>query len=461
MAKKLWGGRFKKKLDKKAEEYSYSLNIDKRLFYKDLETNFAHAKALTKVNILSEKELNKLELFFNKIREQFQKDETTILGHDEDIHSCVERIITEELGDLGKKIHTGKSRNDQVITDVRLYLKDEIKDILGALKQLQKSLLLISKKHKDLIFPGFTHLQPAQPILLAHHFLAYFEMFSRDYKRFSDTFEQTDVCPLGSGALAGNNYELDRNLVAKELGFSRITNNSMDAVADRDFILEFCSNASICMMHLSRICEEFIIWSSPLVGFIQIGDDFTTGSSIMPQKKNPDIAELIRGKSGRILGNITALHHLMKGLPLTYNRDMQEDKVMLFDTVDTLKLSLINFSKMLGTISFNEESIELALKKGFLLATDFADYLVIKGVPFREAHEITGNVVRYAEENQKQLEDLSYEELNQFSKAIEKDVKKVFNFREAINRKNVYGGTATKQVEVQLTRAENNILGEK
>ncbi|MCP4051302.1 MAG: argininosuccinate lyase [bacterium] len=457
---KLWGGRFKKELDIDAARMSYSFDFDKRLYSYDIKTNMAYARALAQLGILSEPELKALNDFFDDLLEKFESNDPSIYGEDEDIHSCIERLVTKALGDVGKKLHTGKSRNDQVVTDMRLFLKDEIREIIKLIDSTLRAIYDFARQYEELIFPGFTHMQTAQPVLLAHHMLAYFEMFKRDRLRFMDNLERTDVCPLGSGALAGNNYEIDRSLLAKELGFSKMSRNSMDAVSDRDFILEFCSASSICMTHFSRICEELVLWSSPLIGFIQIGDEFTTGSSIMPQKKNSDIAELIRGKSGRVLGNFTALQHVIKGLPLTYNRDLQEDKEILFDTVDTLKSSIKCFYKMLATVTVRAFPVNLSLKKGYILATDFADYLVKKGVPFREAHEITGRVVLFAVENSRQLEELTLKDLKGFSGRIENDVFKVFNVKQSVDDKDVYGGTASRRVKYQLNRIKEDFRWE-
>ncbi|NBV42107.1 argininosuccinate lyase [bacterium] len=375
-----------------------------------------------------------------------------VIKQDEDIHSCIERLLILELGDLGKKIHTGKSRNDQVITSVRLYLKDHVHQIIELIQELLAALHTIASNHVDIIFPGLTHFQTAQPVVLAHHFLAYFEQFERDLNRFSRVYDVTDVCPLGSGALAGNNYRLDRELVARELGFGEVSRNSMDSVSDRDFILEFLSTCSICMMHLGRLSEELVLWSSPLIDFITIGDEFTTGSSIMPQKKNPDIAELTRGKSGRVLANLVGMHHVIKALPLTYNRDLQEDKEFLFDSVDTIIGALTVMKKMIPTIQFHRDQIAASLKKGYILATDLADYLVKKGVPFRQSHEITGQIVLYAEENHRALEALTLTEFHQFSKMIDTDIYDILTLAASVNGKSSIGGTAQNQVVYQLQR---------
>ncbi len=452
MTQKLWGGRFKKPFDNDAKRLSYSLQVDCRLAPYDIRINIAHAKALHQIGYLSDAEVKALTDTLTEVGTHLATPDHTLFAGDEDIHSCIERLVTASLGDLGKKMHTGKSRNDQVITDVRLYVKDQIHEIVALLNTLRHTLWQLATAHTGTIFPGFTHFQTAQPVLLAHHLLVYVAQFGRDKERFLETLVRTDVCTLGSGALAGNNYGLDRALIAKELGFSAVSTNSMDAVSDRDFMMEFLSNASLCMTHLSRFCEELVLWSSPLIGFVTIGDEFTTGSSLMPQKKNPDIAELIRGKSGRVLANVVGLTHIVKALPLTYNRDLQEDKEMLFDSADTLSLSLLCFEKMLHTVEFNQGPISQALSKGYLLATDFADYLVQKGVPFRDSHDITGAVVAFASEHNKPLEALTLDELQTFSPHIDTDVTQVFDIQLAIDRKNLIGGTATDQVKFQLTQ---------
>ncbi len=448
----LWGGRFKKPFDEDAKRLSYSLHIDCRLFPYDIRVNQAHAKALHKKGFLTDSEKDTLVSALSDVEAVLSNPAHTAFQNDEDIHSCIERMVTDRCGDLGKKMHTGKSRNDQVITDVRLYVKAATADIIEKLSALQKAFHAVASQHVETIFPGFTHFQTAQPVLLAHHLLVYVNQFGRDKERFQDSLKRTDVCTLGSGAIAGNNYGLDREFIAKELGFSKVSTNSMDAVSDRDFIMEFLSNASVCMTHLSRICEELVLWSSPQIGFVEIGDDFTTGSSLMPQKKNPDIAELIRGKSGRVLGHVVALTHVVKAMPLTYNRDFQEDKEMLFDTADTLSLALLCFEKMLHTLVFNKETIAASLTKGHLLATDLADYLVQKGIPFRQSHDITGQIVLFATEHNKQLSELSIQEFKQFSERIEDDIIQIFNFKTAVDQKNILGGTATGQVQYQLNQ---------
>jgi argininosuccinate lyase len=461
MTKKLWGERFEKGLAPSAIKLSYSVHSDKRLVQYDIRVNQAHAKALEKAGIFTSEESQSVQNCLTQLSHDFQNGAdlaNLLVDTDEDIHSCIERLVTDRLGDLGKKLHTGKSRNDQVITDSRLFIKDQCQTVQSLLIQLNQALIQLATRYQSVIFPGFTHFQPAQPVLFAHHILAYIEMFGRDLTRFKAAFETADVCPLGSAALAGNSYGLDRELVTKELGFSKLTQNSMDAVADRDFILEFVAASSFCMTHLSRFCEEIIIWNSPIMNFIQLGDDFTTGSSIMPQKKNPDMAELIRGKSGRILGHLTGLQHTLKGLPLTYNRDLQEDKEVMFDTADTIIESLTCFSEMVATMTLNEDTIRASLETGYLTATEFADYLARKGVPFRQSHEITGKVVNYAIKNSKKLDELTQEEFCQFSTHVDKDVYDAITVEAAIASKNGVGGTAKEQVAAQLKRVSKHYL---
>ncbi|MAQ63889.1 MAG: argininosuccinate lyase [Actinobacteria bacterium] len=457
----LWGGRFKKPLDESAVRLSYSLESDKRLVFYDLDVNKAHAKALYKAKYLSRDEYKKLTECLDMLAIEFRDKPDSLYGDDEDIHTCIERLVTDRCGDLGKKLHTGKSRNDQVITDTRLYTKDSITSIREELQILIDVLVELAKRYEDVIFPGFTHFQPAQPVLFSHHMLAYVEKFFRDLDRFDAAFKSADVCALGSGALAGNNYNLDRQEMAKSLGFSAITANSMDAVSDRDFIADTLHAGSVCMTHLSRFCEELIIFSSPLVGLLEIGDDFTTGSSLMPQKKNPDVAELIRGKTGRVHGHWVALQTTLKGLPLAYNRDLQEDKVYLFDTVDNISVCLTCFHKMIAGITLNEDAIEAALKKGYGVATDFADYLVEKGVPFREAHDITGAVVLIAIEEGKQLHELSLDKLKTLHPLIDADVFHYITYQAAVSAKSIEGGTAPSSVKKQISKINRRITWKK
>ncbi|SHE93483.1 argininosuccinate lyase [Thermoanaerobacter uzonensis DSM 18761] len=433
---KLWGGRFKSETDKLMEEFNSSISFDIRLLKHDILGSIAHAKGLYKAGVLTEDELNLIEKGLKEIL-----DETNVgeIPNDEDVHSYVERLLTEKIGDTGRKLHTGRSRNDQVATDERLYLRDEIDKIKEDLTKLIDTLNEMAGTYKEAIMPGYTHLQRAQPVTFGHHLLAYVEMFKRDLSRLEDMVKRVNVMPLGSGALAGTTFDIDRKYVASLLGFDDITLNSMDGVSDRDFVIEFLSFASITMMHLSRFSEELILWSTKEFDFIEMDDRFSTGSSMMPQKKNPDAAELIRGKTGRVYGDLITILTVMKGLPLAYNKDMQEDKEALFDGIDTLKMSLRVFTEMIKTIKVKTEKMEKAAKYGYMNATDFADYLVQKGIPFRIAHEIAGKVVLYAIERNLAIEDLSLEELKKFSDVIEKDVYGAIDLKNTLKKKKTIG----------------------
>ena len=449
---KLWGGRFKKDLSALAQELSFSVNTDKVLAKYDITVNRVHAAALFKAGILSTDEFKALDSCLLKLLKLDETQGLPILESDEDIHSVIERLVIQDLGDLGKKLHTGKSRNDQVATDTRLFLKEECLKIAQYLLNLQHTLYDLASRYKNQFFPGYTHLQPAQPVTLGHHFLAYFEQFNRDRKRIESVILSADVCPLGSGAMAGNNYGLDRLYIANALGFSTVTQNSMDAVSDRDYQIEFLSASAIIMIHLSRFCEELVLFSSPQYGFIEIGDEYTTGSSIMPQKKNPDIAELIRGKVGRVTGSLMGFLQLMKSLPLTYNRDQQEDKTFLLDTIKTVSVCLRTFEGMLSSLEICNSSIQKALDTGYLVATELADYLVRKNIPFRQAHEITGKIVNLAIEKSKKLSELSLIEFQQFSILIQDDIYDALSIQSSVDAKNVIGGTARNQVQFQLKK---------
>jgi argininosuccinate lyase len=433
---KLWGGRFKSETDKLMEEFNSSISFDIRLLKHDILGSIAHAKGLYKAGVLTEDELNLIEKGLKEIL-----DETNVgeIPNDEDVHSYVERLLTEKIGDVGRKLHTGRSRNDQVATDERLYLRDEIDKIKEDLIKLIDTLKEMAETYKKAIMPGYTHLQRAQPVTFGHHLLAYVEMFKRDLSRLEDMYKRVNVMPLGSGALAGTTFDIDRKYVASLLGFDDITLNSMDGVSDRDFVIEFLSFASITMMHLSRFCEELILWSTKEFDFIEMDDRFSTGSSMMPQKKNPDAAELIRGKTGRVYGDLITILTVMKGLSLAYNKDMQEDKEALFDGIDTLKMSLKVFTEMIKTIKVKTDNMEKAAKYGYMNATDFADYLVQKGIPFRTAHEITGKVVLYALERNLAIEDLSLEELKKFSDVIEKDVYEAIDIKNILKKRKTIG----------------------
>lgn len=447
---KLWKGRFLKAENSLAEEFNASIDVDQRLYKQDIEGSIAHAKMLAKQGILSEDEALSIESSLLEILRDIEAGRIEFTIEQEDIHMNIESILTERLGSVGKKLHTARSRNDQVAVDIRLYLKAEIGTIIGLLAELNETLTGIATDHQDTVMPGYTHLQRAQPVTLAFHLLAYREMFRRDIRRFENCLEGTDVLPLGSGALAGTTYNTDRGYLAKTLGFSRICSNAMDAVSDRDFALEFLSCCSITMMHLSRFCEELILWSSSEFRFIEMDDAFSTGSSIMPQKKNPDMAELIRGKTGRVYGDLMTLLTIMKGLPLAYNKDMQEDKQPVFDAGDTLKSSLEIFTRMIATMKINSEVMENGAKTGFMNATDAADYLVSKGLAFRDCHEIIGRIVLYCIENNKAIEELTLKELKSFSDRFEEDVYGKIDIRACINAKKSQGSTSFQSVEQML-----------
>ncbi|HML37392.1 MAG TPA: argininosuccinate lyase [Bacillota bacterium] len=448
---KLWKGRFLKAENSLAEEFNASIDVDRRLYKQDITGSIAHAKMLAKQGIISEDEALSIEACLLEILRDIEAGRIEFTVEQEDIHMNIESILTERIGSAGKKLHTARSRNDQVALDFRLYLKDEIKGIVSLLAELNNALKEIAKANRDTVMPGYTHLQRAQPVTLAFHLMAYREMFRRDIRRFEDCYGGTDSLPLGSGALAGTTYDTDRDYLAEELGFSKLCVNAMDAVSDRDFALEFLSCCSIAMMHLSRFCEELILWSSSEFRFIELDDAFSTGSSIMPQKKNPDMAELIRGKTGRVYGDLMSLLTIMKGLPLAYNKDMQEDKQPVFDAGDTLKSSLAIFTQMIATMKIRGEAMENAAKSGFMNATDAADYLVSKGLAFRDCHEIIGRIVLYCIENHKAIEELTLDELKGFSDKFEEDVYKKIDVRACINAKKSKGSTSFESVERMLS----------
>ena len=407
---------------------------------------------LARCKIITTAESNKIIKGLKRILRECDEGRFKFSDSLEDIHMNIENRLREIIGPVAGKLHTARSRNDQVCLDIRLYLRKEIDDIVGEINRLTKTLIAIAKKNINHLIPGYTHLQRAQPVLLSHHLLAYVEMMLRDKERFLDAYKRINVMPLGSAALAGTNFPIDRKITAKLLGFPEISHNSMDAVADRDFAAEFCSASALTMMHLSRFCEEVVIWNSSEFGFIELSDSFTTGSSIMPQKKNPDAAELIRGKSGRVFGNLVSLLTLMKGLPLAYNKDLQEDKEPLFDTAETVKVCLTIFTDMMKSAKFIPIAQKELESSGFLTATDLADYLVLKGVPFREAHELTGKTVAFCLEKNKTLTDLSLAQLRTISKRFDEEVFDHIALQNSVDRKNIYGGTAKNQVRAQITR---------
>ena len=450
--KKLWGGRFKQSTNTLMETFSASISFDKRLYDCDIEGSIAHCKMLARCKIITTAESNKIIKGLKRILRECDEGRFKFSDSLEDIHMNIENRLREIIGPVAGKLHTARSRNDQVCLDIRLYLRKEVDDIVGEINRLTKTLITIAKKNINHLIPGYTHLQRAQPVLLSHHLLAYVEMMLRDKERFLDAYKRINVMPLGSAALAGTNFPIDRKITAKLLGFPEISHNSMDAVADRDFAAEFCSASALTMMHLSRFCEEVVIWNSSEFGFIELSDSFTTGSSIMPQKKNPDAAELIRGKSGRVFGNLVSLLTLMKGLPLAYNKDLQEDKEPLFDTAETVKVCLTIFTDMMKSAKFIPIAQKELESSGFLTATDLADYLVLKGVPFREAHELTGKTVAFCLEKEKTLTDLSLAQLRKISKRFDEEVFDHIALQNSVDRKNIYGGTAKNQVRAQITR---------
>jgi len=442
---KLWGGRFTKTTDAKTDHFHSSISFDQRLYKQDISGSMAHAKMLGKQGIISQEDAELIQQGLSEILEELEAGKIELDEAAEDIHMNIETLLTQRVGQAGKRLHTGRSRNDQVALDLRMYMKEEITAIRQLIIRLIQKLNQLAALHLDTIMPGYTHLQRAQPITLAHHLCAYIEMFKRDNERLADAYKRTDIMPLGSGALAATTYPLDREFVKEELGFASVTINSMDGVSDRDFCLEFLSAASIIMAHLSRFCEEIILWSSHEFKFIELDDSYSTGSSIMPQKKNPDMAELIRGKTGRVYGDLMGLLTVIKGLPLAYNKDMQEDKEAVFDAVDTVKTCLEVFTGMVATIKINSSSMAKAASGGFTNATDAADYLVKKGLPFREAHEILGKLVLYCIENQKDLNQLKLSEYKEASNVFEEDIYECISLENCVNTRNVVGGPAKNQ----------------
>jgi argininosuccinate lyase len=453
MMDKLWAGRFSQPTDTFVEQFTASINFDQRLYKYDILGSITHARMLAKQGIISPEDADLIIQGLDEIRAEIDAGEFAFAVEREDIHMNIESALIEKIGPVGGKLHTARSRNDQVALDVRLYLRDEVDAIAHAIKELQTVLINQAERHLEVSMPGYTHLQSAQPVLFSHHLLAYQEMLSRDMSRLLDLRVRMNVLPLGAGALAGTTFPIDREWVAEQLGFSGVTRNSLDTVSDRDFAIEFCSFASILMMHLSRFSEEIILWSSADFAFIELSDSFCTGSSIMPQKKNPDVPELVRGKTGRTYGNLINLLTLMKALPLAYNKDMQEDKEPLFDAIDTVRGSLKVFTGMIAAMAVNADRMRLAAERGFSTATDIADYLVRKGMPFRKAHEVVGRTVRYCLENQKQLAALSLEEFRQFSTQIENDIFECVTLEASVNARQATGGTALPAVAREIERA--------
>lgn len=451
---KPWGGRFKESTHSLVEEFTASIHFDKRLYRYDIEGSIAHCEMLAKKRIISAGEKKLITDGLKGILGDMEAGNFEYSTDLEDIHMVVEKALIDRIGDVGGKLHTGRSRNDQVSLDVRLYLRAEAKTILKLLKTLKSAIVKVAKREIDIIMPGYTHLQKAQPVYLSHYLLAFWEMVARDEERLKECYKRINVMPLGSAALAGTSIPIDREYVAKRLKFPAITKNSMDAVSDRDFIAEFIFDAGLLMMHMSRLCEDLILWSSDEFGYVEIADSFTTGSSIMPQKKNPDVAELIRGKTGRVYGNLLTILTVMKGLPMTYDRDLQEDKEPLFDTVDTVKLSLGVLAEMIKRLKFNREKMITEAVKGFSTATDIAEYLVMKGMPFREAHKTVGSLVLYCIEKGKDLASLEIEEIRRFYKDADDDIYRSMDVRSSVDSRNIPGGTGRAAVLKRIEEIE-------
>ncbi len=458
---KTWSGRFNEPVSELVKKYTGSVDFDKRLAKWDIQGSLAHAQMLTEAGVLSEEDLAAIRQGMAAIIAEIEQGTLQWSLDLEDVHMNIERRLTDKIGDAGKRLHTGRSRNDQVATDIRLWLRDEITEIQRLIRELQLSLLELAERNADVVMPGFTHLQVAQPVSFGHHMLAYVEMLGRDYERMADCRKRVNRMPLGSAALAGTTYPIRRETTAELLGFEQICQNSLDAVSDRDFAIEFTAAASLVMVHLSRLSEELILWMSPRFGFIDIADRFCTGSSIMPQKKNPDVPELVRGKSGRVIGHLTGLIMLMKSQPLAYNKDNQEDKEPLFDTVDTLVDTLRIYADMMRGVTVKPENMRAAVMQGFATATDLADYLVKKGMPFRDSHEVVAQAVRYADEKGVDLSELPLDVLQGFSDLVAEDVYTVLTPEGSLNARNHLGGTAPEQVRFQVKRWQALIEGEK
>ena len=443
----LWGGRFTKETDQLVYNFNASISFDQKFYKEDMEGSMAHVKMLAAVGILTENERDQVLEGLQGILSDVESGKLEITSEYEDIHSFVEANLIDRIGDAGKKLHTGRSRNDQVALDMKLYTRKEIENLKGLVKELLQVLHQLMKEHIDTFMPGFTHLQKAQPITLAHHFGAYMEMFKRDYSRLCDIYDRMNYCPLGSGALAGTTYPLDREMTAQLLGFAGPTLNSMDSVSDRDYVIELLSAMSTIMMHLSRFSEEIIIWNSNEYRFVELDDAYSTGSSIMPQKKNPDIAELVRGKTGRVYGALMQMLTTMKGIPLAYNKDMQEDKEFTFDAIDTVKGCLALFTGMIKTMAVNKKVMEQSAKNGFTNATDAADYLVGKGVPFRDAHGIVGQLVLYCIEKDISLDDMTLEEYQKISPVFEEDIYEAISLETCVEKRETIGAPSRSSME--------------
>lgn len=450
---KLWGGRFEAGLEKWVETFGASISFDQKLALFDIKASIAHVTMLGQTDIISSDEASQIKEGLKALLKEFESGQLTFDISNEDIHMNIESLLTEKIGPVAGKLHTARSRNDQVATDMHLYLVDMLKQVDDKLKKLRQVLVQLAQEYVETIMPGYTHLQHAQPISFGHHLMAYYQMFTRDSQRFAFNMEHTDLSPLGAAALAGTTFPIERELSADLMGFSKIYSNSLDAVSDRDFILEFLSNASLLMMHMSRLCEELINWSSFEYQFITLSDTFSTGSSIMPQKKNPDMAELIRGKTGRVYGNLFSLLTVMKALPLAYNKDLQEDKEGMFDTAETITVAVDILAGMLSTMTVNKEKMASATQKDFSNATELADYLASKGVPFRKAHEIVGKLVLEATKGGYYLQDITLDDYKKISEVIEEDIYDKLSSKQAVARRTSLGGTAFSQVTEQIKKA--------
>ena len=454
---KIWGGRFSEDTNAFVERFTASISFDKRLYQYDIDGSVAHARMLARVGIITDIERSEILKGLEDIRKQIADDNFDWSVKLEDIHMNIESSLTRKIGEIGKKLHTGRSRNDQIATDIRLYARDQVDQISNLITAVQKALLDLAERESDTIIPGFTHLQVAQPITFGHHMMAWFEMLNRDFERFQDSRQRLNRSPLGSAALAGTTFTIDRQYTSDLLGFDSPIPNSLDAVSDRDFIIEIAAAGSLLMTHLSRFSEEIVLWTSAQFNFIELPDEYCTGSSIMPQKKNPDVPELVRGKSGRVLGHLVSLITLMKSQPLAYNKDNQEDKEPLFDLIDTIKDCLYAYSQIIPAIKCNKIAMRLSATKGFSTATDLADYIVKKGLAFRDAHEIVGKTVAYAIREGIDLAEIPLEKLSQFSPLIEDDVFKVLTVEGSVNARNHFGGTAPSQVLASIERARSDL----
>ena len=461
MPKKAWSGRFAKKENPLMESFNASISFDQRLYREDIQGSLVHAKMLKKIGVLSQKEYEDIQKGLIQIQTEIETKKFLFSIAQEDIHMAVESRLRELIGEAAGKLHSARSRNDQVALDIKLYVRHHTKSLCALITDLQNEFLKLAEQNTDAVLPGYTHLQRAQPILLSHHLLAYFEMLQRDHSRFSDNENRLKESPLGAGALAGTTFPIDREMTAKEFGFLEPTHNSLDSVSDRDFVLDFLYAASLLMMHLSRFAEEIVLWNSQEFGFVKLPQEFCTGSSMMPQKINPDAFELIRGKTGRIYGNLLSLLTTMKALPLAYNKDMQEDKEPLFDTSETLTLCLKVLIALLPEITFNKEQMRLATKKGFILATDVADYLVKKGLPFRKAHGVVGQLVQTATEREIGFEDFKINELQEVCDLFSEDIFEILSLETSVAARNNVGGTAPSQVQKEIKRAKDILSGRK